>query len=131
MYEFAFFDEDLRARFVERLETLGVEALDADPAMPLSVGVSEDVADRMLDRIEACYDELLDAQAELTEAQEPDAVSRIGVQFRHADGEVGVVRLDPGIARRLLKELSYEELQSLVQQVVDASQEPVRPLCKP
>ena len=131
MYEFVFFDERLRDRFLALLEHLGVAALPGDPEVALSIGVSEDIDDDLLDRIEAEYDSLLDEQASLTEAAEPDSVSRVAVQFSHPDGSVGVVRLDPAIARRLLGELSYEELQALVQHIVDASREPLRPLCKP
>ena len=131
MFEFVFFNEGLRDRFLKLLEDQGVEALPGDPEVAMSIGVSEDIDDATLERIESEYDRLLDEQADLTEAEEPDSVSRVAVQFTQPDGSIGVVRLDPEMARRLLVDFSYEELQALVQHIVDASREPVRPLCKP
>ena len=131
MYEFVFFDQRLHDRFLDLLEAQGVPALPGDPEVALSIGVSEDVDDDTLEVLEAEYDRLLDEQASLTEAEEPDAVSRMAVQYTREDGSIGVVRLEPEVARKVLSNLSYGELQALVQHIVDASREPVRPLCKP
>lgn len=131
MYEFVFFEAHLRDRFLARLAEEGVEALPGDPEVALSVGVDEDVDEAVLERLEAEYDRLLDEQARIIEAEEPDSISRVGVQFTRADGSIGVVRLDPALTRRLLTIFNYEELQAMVQQIADAADEPVRPLCKP
>lgn len=120
MFEYAFFDAALKDRFVALLreQTLPFEEWEGDDGY--TVAVSEDIADPVMDRLEACYDALLDEQHSRVAGEEvADAtgIHRVGVQYTDNEGAVGQVHLDPQLVNRLLRAVAIEELQQLVQTV--------------
>jgi len=120
MFEYVFFNEVLRGRFVAMLDEQPLPWDGRDTDEGYSVFVSEDIDDDTMERLEAVYDELMDEQRTIVAADElnhDDGIHRVGVQFSDSDGIVGQVHLDPELVNRLLRVISIEELQELVQTV--------------
>lgn len=133
MFDFVFFNASLEKRFISRLGRMGVKnplRLCEDDVW--TVRLLEDVDDPSMEQLESFYDELLSEQERITDAEDPDALQRVGVQFTRVNGEIGMVRLDPDLVNRIGQCLSLSELQVLVQQVADAVTDPeYRRLCQP
>lgn len=120
MFEYIFFNEALKARFLGMLDEESVAWTGRNGDEAYSVFVSEDIDDDAMERLEAVYDELMDEQRAIVVSDEmdnDDGIHRVGVQFSDVDGVVGQVHLDPDLVHRLLREISIEELQELVQSV--------------
>ncbi|HID30059.1 MAG TPA: hypothetical protein EYP19_08650 [Desulfobacterales bacterium] len=120
MFEYVFFNEALKGRFVAMLDEEAVAWTSRNSDESFSVFVSEDIDDDIEERLEAVYDGLMDEQRSIVVGDEMDAgdgIHRVGVQFSNAEGVVGQVHLDPELVNRLLRDISIEELQELVQTV--------------
>ena len=120
MFEYVFFNEALKGRFVVMLDEEAVAWTSKTSDEGFSIFVSEDIDDHIEERLEAVYDELMDEQRRIVVGDEMDndeGIHRVGVQFSDGDGVVGQIHLDPELVNRLLREISIEELQELVQVV--------------
>jgi len=120
MFEYVFFNEALKGRFVAMLDEGAVAWTSRTSDEGFSVFVSEDIDDNIEEQMEVVYDELMDEQRRMVvgdEMDNDDGIHRVGVQFSDGDGIVGQVHLDPELVNRLLREISIEELQELVQTV--------------
>lgn len=134
MLEYVLFAEPMRQRFIDWLEAHDIACQSAGEGEELLVLVAEDLDETTQDRIEEQYDCLLAESALLADQQDdsPDAVHRVGIQFRYRNGEHGLVRISPQLANRLHRCLDMVELQAFVQMIADAVENPDdRPLCKP
>lgn len=130
MLEYVFFDEGIRAKFVEFLRERGVEVECGDEDGCIAA-VPEDLDDELADEIDACYEMLLQETAELMEQGE-DAMEKnvAGVTFQLSDGTPCTVRLDPDLVARILNCISMEELRDMVQLIASGVENPDnRPLC--
>ena len=133
MLEYVLFAAQLRDRFTQWLDDNGVAYRTEGNGDELLVLVDEDLEADLQDRVDEQYDLLLEASARIADAEDdtPDAVHRVGIQFRRSDGVVGQVRITPELANRLHRCLDMVELQAFVQAVVDAAENPDSgPLCK-
>jgi hypothetical protein len=136
--DYVFFDERLRDDFVARAAALGVKcalATDAaadDEVPALIVGIDDDVADDIVDMLEARYDELMEEQSCAVAEQAGWLDNRVaGVTVTLADGSVRTIRLEPDLANRLLQAFSVEEIHDLVTAVAKGLAGPEEPrLCK-
>jgi hypothetical protein len=120
MFEYVFFNETLMGRFLAMLDEATVAWTNKQGNEGFSVFVSEDIDDETMEQLETVYDELMDEQRSIVAGDEvanDDGIHRVGVQFSDAAGVVGQVHLDPELVSRLLREISIEELQELVQAV--------------
>ncbi|MCB1876035.1 MAG: hypothetical protein KDH88_08680 [Chromatiales bacterium] len=133
MFDFVFFNATLEKRFVSRLAGMGIKRpvrLCEDDVW--TVRLVDELDDLHMEELETYYDELLSEQERITDAEDADMMHRVGVQFTRANGEIGMVRLDPDLVNRIGECLSLSELQVLVQQVADAVIDPeYRRLCQP
>ncbi len=130
MLEYVFFDEAIRAKFVEFLRERGVEVECGDEAGCIAA-IPEDLDDELADEIDACYEVLLQETAELLEQGE-DAMEKnvAGVTFQLSDGTPCTVRLDPELVARILNCVTMEEFRDMVQLIASGVENPDnRPLC--
>lgn len=132
MIEYIFFDVSLRDRFVEHARSQGVVCAQEDDSMGFVVSVPEDLPGEVEASIEACYDALQEAQAEMTDAADEGAHRHLaGFRLELPDGRHGMVPLDPVIANRLLGEFTLEEIQDLFATVAKYALDPQDvPVCK-
>ncbi|MEO6975781.1 MAG: hypothetical protein ABI144_07890 [Gallionella sp.] len=124
MDEYIFFDVGLRDRFVKHAGELGVACELRDDTMGLIVAVSEDLADDLVDDLEACYDGLQDEQSELISRMEGGLGKLAGIKLVLPDGQICMVPLQTDMANRLLACFSLEEIQVLFDSVARSALDP-------
>lgn len=130
MFDYIFFDESLRDRFVSFVREKGAAAEKSDEGGYMA-SVPEDIDEALSEEIDTCYEELLQENAELLEGTD-DALEKnvAGVRVQLADGTPCTIRLDPDLVARLLQAISLEELRDMVQTIAAAVEDPDdRPLC--
>lgn len=130
MLEYVFFDEGIRAKFLDFLHEQGVDAR-SNNEDGFIVEVPEDLDDEVADAIDARYELLLQETAALMEEGD-DAMEKnvAGVTFELANGEACTVRLDPDIVARVLNCLTMEEFRDMVQLIARRIEKPDNsPLC--
>jgi len=124
MNEYIFFDTGLRDKFVEHAQGLGVACELRDDMMGLIVAVPEDLADNLVDSLEARYDSLQDEQADLMSQMEGGLKKLAGFKLVLPDGQISMVPLQPDMANRLLSCFSFEEIQVLFDTVARSALDP-------
>ena len=131
MMEYIFFDASLRDRFVEHAKGLGIACDLQDDNMGLVVAVPEDLADDLVESLEAHYDELQKEQSDLMSQSEGGFKRLAGFQLVLPDGQTCMVPLQPDVANRLLSCFRFEEIQALFDTVARSTLNPKnRPLCE-
>ena len=133
MLEYVLFAEQLRDRFTDWLDNNGIVYRTGGDDDELLVLIEENLDEDVQDRIDEQYDLLLEESARIADEEDdsPDAVHLVGIQFQCSDGTVGMVRITPELANRLHRCLNLVELQTFVQTVVDAVENPDSgPLCR-
>ncbi|HEU0187873.1 MAG TPA: hypothetical protein VFR06_08275 [Gallionellaceae bacterium] len=130
--EYAFFDEALRDRFISMATGMGISSKVWDDKIEGSVVELEgELDEEQMLALEAEYENLLDEQMVLSEADGSMEHQAMGINVTFADGHTGVVRLKGGIARRLMENFAAEEIHDLVQSIADSIEHPINgPLCK-
>lgn len=124
MDEYIFFDAGLRDRFVKHAGELGVACELRDDTMGLVVAVSEDLANDLVDDLEARYDELQDEQSDLMSQLEGGLGKLAGFNLVLPDGQTCMVPLQTDMANRLLACFSLEEIQVLFGTVARSALDP-------
>ncbi len=114
MMEYIFFDRSLSDLFVEYAGQQGVECTQTQDDMGITVALPEDLPEAVEEVLENRYDELLEQQAALIEAEEPGLIHVAGIRVELADGRPCMVRIAPEMMNRLLGCMSIEELHGLV-----------------
>lgn len=132
MYEYMFFDEELRQRFISFARGQGVACEQSDDNMGLLAVVPEDVPESAADALDEYYDELLEQQAERVDQAEGEAAYQAaGIRVVLEDGSPCMIKLDPSLANQLLAAFSLEEVQTLVQAIASSvEQRSNGPICK-
>jgi hypothetical protein len=127
MLEYIFFDERPWKGFVEFLENLALSPQSTISEGTWLVKLPEDIEDKLFERIEAFYDQMLDYNEELVIEMEGDAqVHTAGVNITLSDGRIVEAPVDPKLMRRLLEVVTPEELGRFVDEVVNAVESPAK-----
>jgi hypothetical protein len=124
MDEYIFFDAGLRDRFVEHAGELDVACELQDDPMGLIVAVSEDLADDVVDKLEARYDELQDEQSDMLSRTEGGLGKLAGFKLTLPDGQTCTVPLQTDMANRLLACFNLDEIQVLFDAVARSALDP-------
>lgn len=132
MLEYIFFDQRPWRLFIDFLRDEGLAPEFVEEDQGLLVRLPDDTDDRLMDAIEARYDELLDMNEQLFSEQEGEAhVHRAGVSVSLGDGRVVEAGVPPALLNRILEVISTDELGQLVSAIVDAVENPdERPFCQ-
>jgi hypothetical protein len=121
MLEYIFFDERPWGDFIDYLQQLGLEVETARGEEDWMVYVSEDLDDELDDKIEFCYEQLLDENDSLmVEQKSQEFVYRDGIRVTLTDGRVVQAVLEPGLMSRLLDAVSTDELGELANAIAHA-----------
>lgn len=130
--EYTFFDENLRNRFIRMATGMGIPSKVWDDKIEGSVVELEgELSEEQMLALEAEYENLLDEQMVLSEADGSMEHQAMGINVTFADGHAGVVRLKGHTARRLMEHFAAEEIHDLVQAIADSIEHPINgPLCK-
>jgi len=132
MNDYIFFDAGLRDRFLDIVAGYGLTGtVRPDPIEGFVVAVRDDLADDVLERIEADYEVLMDEQQNLVDAEDADDQQALmGVTATLADGQLLDLRIPAEFGRRLCENFSTEEIHELVSCIAQGALDPVEgPLC--
>lgn len=135
MLDYVFFDRRPRERFVAFARAQGLQPICRDEAGgEFQVSLPDDLDDAVSERVEAFYDEMLDYDRQLAEADpggESAGVQAAGVVLSLASGERVYAAVEPELLARVMAVLSAEEFGRLVEAVVAAVENPDRrTLCR-
>lgn len=132
MFEYIFFANEPRDRFVAHLKEKGVVPELAGDQDELIVKIDEDTDDTLLDTIDEFYDAMMDLnEAIVAEAEGEDHKHAAGITINLKNGNSVQVAVDPAFLNRLLESISIEELGRFVNQIADAVENPDdTPFCK-
>lgn len=132
MFEFMFFDHELRLQFIDFAHEHGIECHALEDNLGMIAAVPEDIPDAVCDALDAHYEALMERQAALIDDADGDAAHQAaGVCVTLKDGQHYMIRLDPKLANQLLSAFTLEETQALVQAIADNLETPDnRPICK-
>lgn len=132
-FEYMFFDEALRDRFVAFAAGLDISsAARNDVIAGFVVELQEGLADELQDALDAEYESIMDEQMRLAESDE-DLVRHqaVGVTVTLADGTTRSVRIPPAIARRLLEYFTPGEAHEIATAIAQSVENPIDgPLCR-
>jgi hypothetical protein len=123
MFEYVFFDEPLRERFISYLKERKVECQVLQDQLGMIVEVSEDLPEELSDDIDCFYDALEREQvAQSKEAGELQSLASF--RFKLPDGQSRMLPLETEFANRLLASFSLEEIQGLLEEAARCTLEP-------
>lgn len=132
-FEYMFFDEALRDRFVAFASGHGITTtVRPDEIAGFVVELPDGLADNLQDTIEAEYDAIMDEQMLLAES-DSDLVSHhaTGVTVTLEDGTTRAVRIPPPIARRLFEHFTAGEIHEIASAIAQSVENPIDgPLCR-
>lgn len=131
MMEYIFFDESISRRFAEFAQVLGIPCQEISDPMGLIIAVPEDLDDLISNRLETYYALLMDDQADLVDATEPDLKQVSAISIALADGRTCAIRIEPEMMNRLMSCLSIDEIHQLATTIARSVENPDnRPLCQ-
>lgn len=132
MFEFMFFDQELRQKFISFAHEQGIACEAAEDSMGMIAAVPEDIPDDVSDALETLYEELMEQQAEQIDQADGEATHQAaGIRVTLQNGQPCMIRLEPKLANQLLSAFTLEETQALVQAIAHNLENPGdEPICK-
>ena len=126
MLEYVLFDKRPFQLFIDWLKEKGVAYTTEIEDESYLIQVADDLDDDLIDDIEEKYDEYMDMNQQLLEAddeaEQDYAMSGLLVTLK--DGSVSHVDVDPDLLNRIVSVISPEELNGLVGAIADAVENP-------
>jgi len=132
-FEYMFFDEALRDRFVDFASARGIAStVRKDEIAGFVVELPDELADAQQEAVDAEYDAIMDKQMLLTESDEKLVSHHVfGVTVTLADGTTRAVRIPPPIARRLFEHFTPDEVHEITTAIAQSVENPIDgPLCR-
>lgn len=137
MLDYIFFEPVLSSKFKNTLKKMNIEyqeSLDDDfgTIQGQIIGVSDDLDEEILDKLQNIYDELQDEQEKILEKTDDSLlVNASGMEVDLDNGDKCTLRLPPEQVNKILGVLSFEELQAFVQTIANSVLNPDnKPFCK-
>lgn len=131
-FEYMFFDESLRDRFVGFVAARGIDsAVRKDKIAGFVVELPDGLDDALQEAIDDEYDSIMDEQMQLAESDE-NMVSHhaAGITVTLADGTTRAIRIPPSVARRLLAHFTPDEIHEIASAIAQSVENPIDgPLC--
>ncbi|HID49543.1 MAG TPA: hypothetical protein EYP40_08035 [Chromatiales bacterium] len=125
MFEYIFFADEPRDRFIAHLEEKGVAIELADKGEERLVKIDEDIDDALLEDIDDFYDAMMEWNEALVAEAEGEAHRHAaGITITLKDGSSVQVAVEPAFLNRLLSAISIEELGQFVHRIADAVENP-------
>jgi hypothetical protein len=132
-FEYMFFDEGLRDRFVAFASGHGIAStVRKDEIAGFVVTLPDGLSDELQDALEAEYESIMDEQMLLAESDE-ELVSHhaAGTTVTLTDGTTRTVRIPPPIARRLFEHFTSGEIHEIVTAIAQSVENPIDgPICR-
>lgn len=137
--DYIFFNEPLCREFIAFICEHGIEyesgttdAMGDEETPVFLVTLADDLPESMLEALEQRYDALMEETATRVAQEEGWIGKRLaGVSATLPDGTTRTLRLDPGLANKLLMTFSTDEIHRLVNQIAVSLAAPEEPrLCR-
>lgn len=132
-FEYMFFDEALRDRFVGFAAEHGIAStVRQDEIAGFVVELPDGLSDEQQETVEAEYESIMDEQMLLAESDEELVSHHVaGVTVTLADGTSRAVRIPPAIARRLFEHFTPDEIHEIATAIAHSVENPIDgPLCR-
>ncbi|MDT3706689.1 MAG: hypothetical protein ROZ09_07650 [Thiobacillus sp.] len=132
-FEYMFFDEALRDRFVDFAAKHGIAStVRKDEIEGFVVELPDGLADDQQEAVDAEYDSIMDQQMLLAESDEELVSHHVaGLTVTLADGSTRDIRIPPPIARRLLEHFTTDEIHEIATVIAESVANPIDgPLCR-
>jgi hypothetical protein len=132
MLDYIFFHQPSLEQFVDYLRQRDIPHQARDDEMGLVVAIPDDLPDEITDPLDAYYEQLLDeAENLLSDDDETAEKHTAGLNITLSDGRTTSVEVSPELLNRILRAISIEELNRLVDAIVSSVENPDdRPLCQ-
>ena len=127
MLEFIFFHRNISKLFTDFIAGLGIEYRLKGDAETITVSLSEDVDDELVEQIEDEYDRLLDLSRDHTDSEEGesrDNYQKASLLITLNSGERSYAHVDVDVINRVLRTISTDELNQLIEAIADAVENP-------
>ncbi len=127
MLEFIFFHHNISKLFTDFIDGLGIEYQTEDDGETITVSVPEDVDDGLVEQIENEYDRLLDLSRDQTDSEEGESrrnYQKASLLITLKSGDISYAHIDTDIINRVLRTISTDELNRLVEAIADAVENP-------
>lgn len=127
MLEFIFFHQNISKLFTNFIAELGIEYQVEDDDETITVSVSEDVEDDLIEQIEDEYDRLLDLSRDQTDSEEGDSrqnYQKASLLISLKTGERSYAHVDTDMVNRMLQVISTDELNRFIEAIADAVENP-------
>jgi len=127
MLEFIFFHHNISNMFINFIAELNIESHVEDDEDTITVSMSEDIEDELIEPIENEYDRLLDLSREQTDSEEGESrqnYQKASLLICLKNGEKSYAHVDADIINRVLRSISKDELNRLIEAVADAVENP-------
>jgi len=127
MLEFIFFHQNICNIFSDYIATLNIDYQIKDDGGSIIVAVAEDIDDARLELIEDEYDRLLDISREQTDSEEgehQDNYQKASLLISLRNGDKSYAHVDMDLVNRVLRVISTDELNLLIESIVDAVENP-------
>lgn len=127
MLDYIFFNKKTRDLFVESATSAGITPIVDCADGCFTVRLPEDSDNNLLEKLEDYYDELLDMDRDLAEAQEQETSADMhtaGISVALEDGRHVYARVPPELLSRVLQCISTDELNTIVCAITEAVENP-------
>ena len=127
MLEFIFFHHNISTQFTDLIAGLGIEYRVEGDEDTITVSVSEDVDDERVEQIEDEYDRLLDLSRDQTDSEEGESrqnYQKASLLITLKNGEISYAHVDMNLINRILRTISTDELNRLIEAIADAVENP-------
>jgi hypothetical protein len=134
MLEYIFFNKEPFQLFANFLELQKIDSKITNKEESIEVGIPEDTNDDILDEIDYKYDQLMELDQKISEDQEDEIAgnfSGVSLSFKLKNGITSNANIDPQIIAKILNVITPEELNTLINAIVVAVENPdERSICQ-
>ena len=127
MLEFIFFHHNICKLFTDFITEQSIEYQVSDDGDTITVLIPEDEDDEIIEQIEEEYDRLLDLSREQTDKEEGkgrENYQKASLLISLKNGTNSYAHVDMDLINRVLRSISTDELNQLIEAIVDAVENP-------
>jgi len=127
MLEFIFFHHNICKLFTDFTTARGIEYHTTEDDETITVSVSEDLDDDLIEQLEDEYDRLLDLSRDQTDSDEGESrknYQKASLLITLKNGEISYAHVDMDIINRIMRTINTDELNQLIEAVADAVENP-------
>ena len=133
MLEYIFFNKKTCDLFEKTATSSGIKPVIHCEDEHFIARLPDDLDEVVIEKLEDCYDELLDMDRDLVEQQEglAEDIHAAAITIQLKDGRIVYASLEPELLARVMQNISADDLNTLVCAITEAVENPdERSLCQ-